>query len=263
MFNFFHRLFNKNKPTIKSEKTKSNALDTLLKGLEKHQLEDVPGSAFDNAFSIFNKDPKDINLVIIGTNGNITDSRKTNKQWLFERSSDPKYDHLKLGDWGKSRLQPELIRLPDVLNEVFEEQLFSIENTIVTNALLIASAGVSDISNQVKKFNTNSLISFRKNELIKASLAFFEETTLAMSVPKVIFAYGNADTGDSAWCYLRKHFKVLKNGLPIPLSKKTSYKFCTLEINNREVLVIGSPHLSYAYNKLNSSKIKQGIEYIS
>lgn len=125
-----------------------NKLETIAKSLEKHGLSHILGSPFDNAFDVFDNKKEDINLILLGTNGNMTDAIKTNVEWVKERAKNPQYSHLLSGDWGGSPLRQELIKLPDVLNEYFGYSKFSVSNMILTNGLLLASNGVGDIKNQ-------------------------------------------------------------------------------------------------------------------
>lgn len=175
----------------------SQPKDKLLEGLSECHLSSIPGSAFDNAFSIFSNSAAENNLVILGTNGNITDACKTTEEWLNDRWKDPTYCHVTLGDWGKSRLQKEIKKVPEELNKCFGPNTFSWKKTIVTNAILLASNGVGDIRNQFNNLRTQD--SFKNiTELIHASVRFFADYTLLYARPKVIFAYGNAEPGDSA-----------------------------------------------------------------
>jgi len=234
-------------------------LEQIQVGLKKLNLDTIPGSPFDNPFNVFNKDPELVSLVVLGTNGNITDAEKTNLQWIEERALQPDYSHVESGDWGKSPLQGELLKLPDVLNSCFDEVLFSKEHMILTNGLLLASAGVKDIAEQFKAVKENGSNFNSKKELITASMSFFKEYTLSFSKPKVIFAYGNDNSGDSAWKYIKDNFIVIREIAPIPKTRVSSYKFCLIELNGHEIPVIGSPHLSYGWNKLDVKLIKQGL----
>ncbi|ASI96339.1 hypothetical protein [Vibrio rotiferianus] len=235
-----------------------NKLENIEKLLEKYGLSHILGSPFDNAFGVFDNKKEDINLIVLGTNGNMTDATKSNLEWVKERARNPKYSHLLSGDWGASPLRKELIKLPDVLNECFGNSKFSVSNMILTNGLLLASNGVSDIKNQfeILRSETNMFINFK--DLLNASMGFFNDFVVKNSSPKVIFAYGNADQGHSAWKYLRDYYPKLKEIVIVPI-KSTSYKFCSLDIHGEEVFVIGSPHPSFHYNKLNKELIKEGL----
>lgn len=235
-------------------------LDKLQEGLENNHLDCIKGSPFDNSFSTLCQDPIQNNLIVLGTNGNITDAAKTNAEWLSARSEEPCYSHLHDGNWGKSPLQPELLELPNVLNMCYGEELFSEQRMIVTNGLLLASAGVGDINNQFNKIKENGSLHSTVSDLIHASMKFFHHYTMTFAKPKVIFAYGNSESGHSAWRYLRSYFEVIKDAPSVRKTKASSYKFCTVSIDEEEVVVIGSPHLSYHYNKVDGDLIVQGLE---
>ena len=233
-------------------------LEAIEKSLEKHGLSHILGSPFDNAFDVFDNEKEDINLILLGTNGNMTDAIKTNLEWVKERARNPKYSHLLSGDWGVSPLRKELIKLPDVLNECFGNTMFSVSNMILTNGLLLASNGVGDIKNQFDILRSETNIFSNLKDLLNASMGFFDDFVVKNSSPRVIFAYGNADPGHSAWKYLRDYYPKLKETVTVPI-KSTSYKFCSLDIHGEEVFVIGSPHPSFHYNKLNKELIKEGL----
>ncbi|MDO6762875.1 hypothetical protein [Agarivorans sp. 1_MG-2023] len=235
-----------------------NKLEAIEKSLEKYGLSHILGSPFDNAFEVFNNKKEDINLILLGTNGNMTDAIKTNAEWVRERADNTKYSHLLSGDWGVSPLQKELTKLPNLLNECFESSTFSVSKMILTNGLLLASNGVGDIKNQfeILRNETNKFTNFKG--LLNASMGFFDDFVAKNSNPKIIFAYGNAEQGHSAWKYLRGYYPKLKETVIVPI-KSTSYKFCSLDIHGEEVFVIGSPHPCYHYNKLNKELIKEGL----
>ena len=233
----------------------------LEQSLKEHGLSEVLGSPFDNAFEVFNHNKDDINLILLGTNGNMTDAIKNNIEWVNERAKIPQYSHLMSGDWGKSPLREELIKVPSVLNECFDNDIFSSSKMILTNGLLLASNGVSDIQ---KQFNTlkNQSSKFKNlKDLLHSSMGFFNDFVIKNSNPKIIFAYGNSEQGHSAWKYLRSYYPEIKKKIVVPI-KSTSYKFCSLRINEREVFIIGSPHPCFHYNKLNKSLIQQGLNEI-
>ncbi|HHC6615632.1 TPA: hypothetical protein ACN311_004959 [Vibrio parahaemolyticus] len=238
-----------------------NKLETIAKLLEKHGLSHILGSPFDNAFDVFDNKKEDINLILLGTNGNMTDAIKTNVEWVKERARNPQYSHLLSGDWGVSPLRKELIKLPDVLNECFGNSKFSVSNMILTNGLLLASNGVGDIKNQFEILRSETDTFTNLKGLLNASMVFFDDFVVKNSSPRVIFAYGNADQGHSAWKYLRDYYPRLKETVIVPINS-TSYKFCSLDMHGDEVFVIGSPHPCFHYNKLNKDLIKEGLEQI-
>ncbi|MDO6688112.1 MULTISPECIES: hypothetical protein [unclassified Agarivorans] len=236
-------------------------LPSLEKSLKEYGLSEVLGSPFDNAFEVFNHKKDDINLILLGTNGNMTDAIKNNSEWVRERARTPKYSHLMSGDWGKSPLRKELIKVPSVLNDCFDTDIFSSSKMILTNGLLLASNGVSDIQNQFNILSENSSKFNKLKDLLHSSMGFFNDFVINNSNPKIIFAYGNSDQGHSAWKYLRGYYPEIKKKIVVPI-KSTSYKFCSLDINGKEVFIIGSPHPCFHYNKLNKSLIQQGLNEI-
>lgn len=234
------------------------AYETLKNGLLRLGLENIRGSAFDNAFEVFNRGKDAVNLVVIGTNGNSSDRKHSTLGWLNERAREPQYNHIRQGDWGRSRLQSQLLDIPRCLNEVFAADRFSEELTIYTNALLLASNNVGDIGNRVELLDSTGSKEKRKRDIIEASMRFFSECTLSLARPDLLFAYGNAED-KSAWAYIRRHFRVVADGWNVPLTASTSYKFCSIEIHNKILPVVGSPHLSWRYNRLNATLIRQGF----
>ncbi|GAB2529000.1 hypothetical protein [Microbulbifer agarilyticus] len=236
-----------------------SAYKTLKEGLTKLGLEGVPGSIFDNSFSVFERAREELNLVVVGTNGNTSDRVNSTLGWLDSRASQPEYCHLKDGDWGRTILQPQLLEIPSCLNSALGTNKFSVNLTVYTNALLLASNGVNDIGNCVRELRTSSPKFQSKKDIAKASMQFFANYTLSLASPDFLFVYGNSEPGDSAWAYLRRHFEVVEEGVNLPLTSSTAYKFCTIKILGKIIPVIGSPHLSYAYNKLNPSLIREGI----
>lgn len=236
-----------------------SAYDTLRRGLFEIGLESIPGSVFDNAFNVFHQERNAVNLVVLGTNGNISDSSNSTLGWLDDRARNPRYSHIKEGDWGSTILQPQLMGIPRCLNECFRAERFREESTIYTNALLLASSGVGDIGNRVKLLSNSASKFQRKKDIIGASMSFFANYTLSLANPDLLFVYGNAEPGDSAWAYIRRHFRVVEDGCSVPITSLTSYKFCSIDTGEKVLPVIGSPHLSYAYNKLNPALIRQGL----
>lgn len=238
-----------------------NKLENIEKSLEKNGLSNILGSPFDNAFEVFDNKKEDINLILLGTNGNMSDAMKTNSEWVKERAENPKYSHLLDGDWGVSPLREELKRLPSILNECFDSSQFSVSKMILTNGLLLASNGVGDIKNQFDILRNKASPFTNLKGLLNASMTFFDDFVAKNYSPKIIFAYGNADQGHSAWKYLRDYYPQLKETVIVPI-KSTSYKFCSLYIDEEEVFVIGSPHPCFHYNKLNKKLIKEGLEKV-
>lgn len=230
--------------------------------LSENGLSNVNGSPYDNAYDLFKKDRNEVNLIVMGTNGNMTDYGKTNKEWVSERSRKSDYCHLSLGDWGKSPLREELLKLPDILNNHYGSGIFDKSRMIITNGLLLASQGVSDIPNKFKLLKGQDTKFNRIGDLVKSSMDFFHNCTLSLSRPSVIFAYGNADSGHSAWRYLTQYYKVKSNIVSIPKGNAGNYKFCSINIEGRDVHVIGSPHPCYGYNNLESDLISKGISKI-
>lgn len=237
----------------------SAALQHLRRTLIELSLDRVAGSPFDNALEVFGQPRERLNLVVLGTNGNGTDMTRSNAQWLDMRAETPGYCHLSHGDWGRSRLQPELRRLPEVLNQSLGESRFALPRTIFGNALLLASEGVADIPRQVQRHIAAGGPHPHLNSLLNASLRFLEHGTLALCQPDVLFVYGNAEDR-SAWAYLRRHFPLCSEGPRVAIRGARAYKFCRLRIGQRSIPVIGSPHLSYAYNRLDAQLIAQGLQ---
>ena len=235
------------------------SLDLIQDKLRKFSLDDVAGSPFDNPFSVFLNDTSRNNLVVLGTNGNITDAVKTNSEWVQARIDDITYSHLRDGDWGNSSLQSQLIKLPNILNTCFKNDYFSEDRMILSNGLLLASGGVDDIGTQIKHLKTYSSAFNNKKELVAASIDFLKECTLFFAKPKVIFAYGNSETKDSAWKYIKEHFNVVNEISPIKKTTTSSYKFCIIEHAGDLITVIGSPHMSYPSHWLNSELIERGL----
>ena len=233
----------------------------LVTGLKHHYLSDVGGSPFDNAYEIFDRPQKEINLISLGTNGNMTDAIKTNAEWVKERAERPGYCHLTSGDWGKSPLRQQLLQLPDILNSCLDVERFSKDRMILTNGLLLASNGVSDIEKQFRAIS-EQIPYKRSKELVAASMNFFNDFTLKDTRPEIIFAYGNADAGHSAWRYLRNFYREVKPAINVLKNGRAKYKFCTLEIHDREVTIIGAAHPCYHYNNLEPDLIRHGLEQL-
>lgn len=234
------------------------AYDTLKEGLLKHRLEHLPGSIFDNAFRVFRQEPRAINLVVVGTNGNDSDREKSTLGWLEDRFSKPDYDHIREGAWGRTPLQSQLLEIPRCLNEVFGEQRFRDTCTVYTNALLLASSGVNDIGAKVAALRETAPHFRHKQEVIKVSMQFFADFLLKVTAPDLLFAYGNGDS-DSAWAYITNHFELATPPSVVPIRSKRRYKFCLIRTQQKIIPVIGSPHLSYRYNKLNPTLIRLGL----
>ncbi|QDE31832.1 hypothetical protein [Shewanella polaris] len=236
-----------------------STLSAIEKSLKDHDLSDISGSPFDNAFEVFDNEKDDINLILLGTNGNMTDAIKNNIEWVRERAKNPTYSHLISGDWGQSPLRKELIKVPEILNEFFGFNKFSLSRMVLTNGLLLASEGVGDIKIKFNSLSRDTSKFIKIRDLVHSSMSFFNDYVIQNSSPEIIFAYGNSEQGHSAWKYLRSYYPEIKGKILIPI-KSTSYKFCSLNINDREVFIIGSPHPCFHYNKLNKSLIKQGLK---
>lgn len=236
-----------------------NKSSYLVAGLERYHLSGIGGSPFDNAYEIFGRPQREINLISLGTNGNMTDSVKTNAEWVHTRAAQPEYCHLTSGDWGKSPLRQQLLNLPDALNTSLGAERFSKDKMILTNGLLLASNGVSDIENQFRAVKERTPYK-RSKDLVNASMGFFDDSTLKDTCPEIIFAYGNADAGHSAWRYLRNFYREIKPAIKVLKNARAKYKFCTLEIHDREVTIIGAAHPCYHYNHLEPELIRQGLD---
>lgn len=229
-------------------------------------LSDLHGSPYDNKFSIFDLEASSINLITIGTNGNITDSSRTNSEWLKERFRTPDYSNLNDGFWGvslsrESPLRGALQSLPEVLNESLDCRRFSLERMLATNAILVASGGVGDINktinNEIKLGKTHLCT---PGQVVKNSLEYFHRATLSFSSPDIIFSYGNSDSGYSGWRLLYRYYG-LENEVMISRGSRR-YKFARINRKDLKCILIGWPHPSYHYNKLSCDIFREGFELL-
>jgi hypothetical protein len=217
-------------------------LEYLQYELAGYNLSNVRGSAFDNAFNVFTH-PEENNLVVLGTNGDVTDQENTTLEWLNIRHDDPSFSNVERGVYNGPNLQGRLQALPLNLNECFGNEVFHFENTIYSNCILMATAQVEQINNQ---FANN-------DELIANSIRFVRDALLYnLSIPRAILAYGNANEGYSALTSLQQIFpNLLDPQVVMHLYGTYYYKAWTVECNGAQVPLITIPHLSYAPVNIN------------
>lgn len=242
-------------------------LENISQNLIGFGISGLEARAFDNAFSVFNNRPEDNSLVLLGTNGNSSDEGKTNQQWLALDAQKPTESNLLHNSWrlnnkmnaknepNYSTLQKRFIDLPDQLNDIFGEPFFSVERMVLTNGLLLASDGVSDIKPKFNQYLSDMSDAGKEVEfptlpsMIAASMNFFKEVTLKYSKPKLIIAYGNASGKGalSAWQFILDNMNVLSEPFEIiPEGKKYPVKFCMVEHNGHSMAVVSPRHMSWA-----------------
>lgn len=238
--------------------------DRLSNALHRHALQDLQGSAFDNAFAVFASPPEDNNLVVLGTNGNASDEKEV-LEALFWQAENPTRSSVLDGKWGErwgegeSPLQKQLKTLPEQLSEACWDQTFKLESTVFTNALLLATPRVSDIPKAVRERGHANGRSRTTRQLFDDCLSFFVEGTLALAQPKLIFCYGNAVSDHSSWLHLTRFAEVVGEPVTEPRAGHPA-RFAKILIGGDEIPVVGWPHLSYRYNAVDPAVIRRGLE---
>jgi len=241
----------------------------LSGALARHHLDALCGSAFDNAFAVFDNPPEVNNLVVLGTNGNLSDS-STTEAALRAQAERPNWSSVLDGVWGdqwrkgESPLQKQLRELPDLLTKACPGEIFRLESTVFTNALLLATKGVSGIPAAVRAASAGPGRSRSTTELFDDSLRFFVDGTLALARPRLIFCYGNAVSGHSAWHHLTRFAGVVgeKHTEPRP-GRRHPARFANISLAGAQIPVIGWPHLSYAFNAVDPEVVERGLRQLS
>lgn len=243
--------------------------DFLNNKLIELGLSGLHGSPYDNSFSVFQNEPREINLVTIGTNGNTTDAINTNAEWLKKSYENQNYSNLLDGYWAvkpssESPLRSRLISLPTMLNNVFVERpKFSAEKMICTNTILVASAGVAGISQALNQeiFGNHTPLTNVK-AVVNASLEFFFDGTLALCCPEVIFSYGNSLSGYSAWKLIKERSTTLSE--TVITEQGNTFRFARIQLSSSQTsILIGWPHPSWGRYKLREDVIAAGINALN
>lgn len=225
-------------------------LKLLRSHIENSVLADLPSNPFDCSSRAICRG--DANLLVVGTNGNLSDSKMTNAQWLEYLDKNPDFSNLHDGNYGGGHLQGRLKSIPSVFRNALQNEEFSADRTIYTNLILLCSKDVQSI----KKECTNQGIS--EKDLISESINFFIEWTLSVCDPDFIFCYGNAETGYSPYAILKPFFSIKD-------SCYLNFKYKNLTIKISKVTIKGStrnfifwPHPSY--NPIYEEGIMEAIQ---
>ena len=220
-----------------------NTKSFILNGLRKYGLSDLPGRPYDNSFELLDSPPSRKKIVMVGFNGSLADVRNTNEEAIENDFHSPTSSNIQNGiegKWGITHLAKRLQQIPGELG-------YDWNDTIYTNAILMCSRNAFSISKCAKEHN------ILLEDLVKKSLGFFNEITMAISEPDVIVAYSNSLTSLSSASLLLKYFG---DRTTLNYSQNTGY-YTTYSFkanfNHHEVPVVCVRHMS---------RFKPKIEYI-
>lgn len=223
----------------------------ILDGLTRFGLADLPGRPYDCAFELLAAPASRKRLIMMGFNGSSADSGMTNKLSVLWDHASPGISNVQLGTlgaWGITHLAKRLQQIPEQLG-------YKWEDVVYTNAILMCSSSAASLKGEVTKFNVSV------KELIKNSMAYFEQVTIPLCEPDLIIAYSNSLPTISAASILLKNF-----GDPDTLcyaqkgGYHTTFAFSS-KLNGRHIPVICVRHMSRF--KPNDSHIKTALSLVS
>ncbi|QJT83630.1 hypothetical protein [Kosakonia sp. MUSA4] len=208
--------------------------DYILTGLSRLGLANLPGRPYDCAFELLAAPPSRKRLVMMGFNGSSADACMTNAQSVLRDHAYPLISGVQQGiqgKWGITHLAKRLQQIPGSLG-------YSWEDVIYTNALMMCSRNASTLREEAQHFNMTV------KEIIKSSMAFFEQVTMSLSEPEIIVAYSNSLQTLSAASLLLEHFGDAST-LKYSHSKgyHTTFAFIA-KLNGRNIPVICVRHMS-------------------
>lgn len=204
--------------------------DSILTELSRLGLANLPGRPYDCAFELLAAPPTRKRLVMMGFNGSSADACMINAQSVLRDRAYPLISGIQ-GKWGITHLAKRLQQIPGSLG-------YNWENVIYTNALMICSRNASTLREEAQHFNMTL------KEIIKNSMAFFEQVTMPLSEPEIIVAYSNSLQTLSAASLLLEYFgdaSTLKHSHP--KGYHTTFAFIA-KLNGRNIPVICVHHMS-------------------
>lgn len=175
-------------------------INFLRSYIKNSGLANIPSNPFDCSSRAICRG--DANLLVVGTNGNLSDSKMTNAQWLEYLDENPDFSNLYDGNYGGGHLQGRLKSIPAIFNNALPGSDFSSDRTIYTNLILLCSKDVNSIKSECNNQGVD------EKSLISKSLKFFIEATLSVCDPRFIFCFGNAESGYSPYAILKNFFPI-------------------------------------------------------
>jgi hypothetical protein len=170
--------------------------DFILEGLYRYGLADLPGRPYDSAFEVIDSPTPRKRLIIMGFNGSSADDEMTNRESIIKDHASPLISNVQLGSeggWGIKRLATRLQQIPANLGYNWQDVLY-------TNALMMCSANAAELKKELSKHKITI------EQLVKASMSFFEHVTIPLCKPEMIITYGNSLQSLSAAKILLKYF---------------------------------------------------------
>ncbi|UYP72646.1 hypothetical protein [Pantoea dispersa] len=168
----------------------------ILDGLARFDLSNLPGRPFDNAFELLAAPPARKRLIMLGFNGSAVDAHMSNASSIIKDYEEPDVSNVvkgTQGSWGITHLAKRLQQIPASLG-------YNWQDVVYTNALMMCSENAASLKQEAIKHHQTM------EELIKNSMSFFEEVTLALCHPELIIAHSNGLSSLSAASLLLKHF---------------------------------------------------------
>lgn len=173
-----------------------NTINFILDSLRKFNLAHFPGRPYDNAFELLAAPPARKRLIMMGFNGSFVDAHMTNARSIVQDRAFPFMSNLEKGiegHWGITHLAKRLQKIPADLG-------YNLQDVIYTNALMMCSANAASLKKEANEFQLTT------QDLIKNSMDFFENVTVALSAPEMIIVHGNSLSSISAAKLLLSHF---------------------------------------------------------
>lgn len=216
--------------------------------LESFELSEIRSRVFDNAYRIFEGPAESRRLIVVGLNGNLSDSEYSNLSSVEHARKNPGFCNVTFGltgGWGRTNLPKNLVALMDGLG-------YSFQSTVFTNAILMCSKSESEIRLAAREQGF-----FSAEEVISRSMSFFEEFTVGESRPELIVAYGNGLSDMSTANVIYRRFGVSRM-CPLNHSLDSDvYSFLAM-INGQIVPVVCIRHMSRFKPCIESIKISLG-----
>lgn len=170
--------------------------DFILEGLSRYGLTDFFGRPYDSAFEVIASASSRKRLIMMGFNGSSADDEITNTQSIINDHASPLVSNIQRGidgKWGIKRLAARLQQIPTNLGYNWQDVLY-------TNALMMCSANAAELKKELSEHKITI------EQLVKASMRFFEHVTVPLCKPEMIITYGNSLQSLSAAKILLKYF---------------------------------------------------------
>ena len=170
--------------------------DFILEGLSRYGLADFLGRPYDSAFEVIASPTPRKRLIMMGFNGSSADKKITNSESIIKDHAHPLISNIQRGvegKWGIKRLAARLQQIPVNLGYNWQDVLY-------TNALMMCSANAAELKEIASSHNMTI------EQLVKASMSYFEHVTIPLCKPEMIITYGNSLQSLSAAKILLQHF---------------------------------------------------------